>query len=64
MLKVQEFIRANSDWEHMLSSEPYCISISRDDIFGRQLVMFKYDQLNSDLGNEIVNVIGKRGKLK
>ena len=54
MLKVQEFIRANSDWEHMLSSEPYCISISRDDIFGRQLVMFKYDQLNSDLGNEIV----------
>ena len=38
----------------MLSSEPYCISISRDDIFGRQLVMFKYDQLNSDLGNEIV----------
>ena len=48
----------------MLSSEPYCISISRDDIFGRQLVMFKYDQLNSDLGNEIVNVIGKRGKLK
>ena len=54
MLKVQEFIRANSDWECMLSSEPYCISISRDDIFGRQLVMFKYDQTRSDLSIPLV----------
>ena len=54
MLKVQEFIKANSDWECMLSSEPYCISISRDDIFGRQLVMFKYDQTRSDLSIPLV----------
>ena len=38
----------------MLSSEPYCISISRDDIFGRQLVMFKYDQTRSDLSIPLV----------
>ena len=54
MLKVQEFIRANSDWECLLSSEPYCISISEDSVCGRDLVLLKYDQLNSDLGNEIV----------
>lgn len=54
MLKVQEFIRCNSDWECLLSSEPYCISISEDTVNGRDLVLLKYDQLNSDLGNEIV----------
>ena len=54
MLKVQEFIRANSDWECLLSSEPYCISISEDCVNGRDLVLLKYDQLNSDLGNAIV----------
>lgn len=54
MLKVQQFIRANSDWEQLLSSEPYHISISRDTMFGRNLVMFKYDQLSSDFSNDIV----------
>lgn len=54
MLKVQEFIKANSDWECLLSSEPYCLFISYDKMFGRNLVMFKYNQLDSDLGNPIV----------
>lgn len=54
MLKVQEFIRANSDWECLLSSEPFCINITHDTVAGRNLVMFKYNQLNSDLGNPIV----------
>lgn len=54
MLKVQEFIRGNTDWECLLSSEPYCISISHDTMFGRDLVMFKYDQLRSDLSIPLV----------
>ena len=44
MLKVQEFIRSNSDWECLLSSEPFNLSISYDAMFGRKLVLFKYDQ--------------------
>ena len=54
MLKVQRFIQANPDWERQLSAAPYCLSISRDSMFGRDLVLLKYDQLNSDLGNDIV----------
>jgi len=54
MLKIQEFIRGNTDWECLLSSEPYCISISRDTMFGRDLVMFKYDQTRSDLSIPLV----------
>ena len=54
MLKVQEFIRGNSDWECLLSSEPYCISISRDNVFGRDLILLKYDQIRSDFSLDIV----------
>lgn len=54
MLKVQEFIRSNSDWECLLSSEPFNLSISYDEVFGRKLVMLKYDQLSSDFYNAIV----------
>lgn len=54
MLKVQEFIRANSDWECLLSSEPYCLSISHDTVNGRDLTMFKYDQIRSDLSIPLV----------
>ena len=54
MLKVQEFIRSNSDWECLLSSEPFNLSISYDEVFGRKLVMLKYDQLSSDFYNSIV----------
>ena len=54
MLKVQEFIRSNSDWECLLSSEPFNLSISYDEMFGRKLVLFKYDQTNADFSLDIV----------
>ena len=54
MLKVQEFIRENSDWECLLSSEPFNLSISHDEVFGRKLVLFKYDQTNADFSLDIV----------
>ena len=54
MLKVQEFIRSNSDWECLLSSEPFNLSISYDEMFGRKLVLFKYDHTNADFSLDIV----------
>ena len=54
MLKVQEFIRSNADWERLLSSAPFNLSITHDEAFGRKMVMLKYDQLSSDFYNAIV----------
>lgn len=54
MLKVQEFIKSNANWRELLSNAPYFIKISDDTMFGKNLILLKYDQLNSDLGNEIV----------
>ena len=57
MLKVQKFIRANSDWEQLLKAAPFNLSISYDEVFGRKLVMLKYDQLSSDFYNAIIGGI-------
>ena len=54
MLKVQKFIKENANWKELLSKEPYFIKISEDTMYGKNLVLLKYDQLNSDLGNAIV----------
>ena len=48
MLKVLELIKAHKDWEILLSQEPYCIKVSRDEMFGKRLVMLKYNQIDSD----------------
>ena len=48
-LALQYFIEQNRNWEELLSQKPYSLHISRDTIFGRNLVMFKYDMLNSDM---------------
>jgi len=53
-LELISFIKANSDWEKILSEKPYCLSISRDKMFGKNLIMFKYSQIDSDFSNEIV----------
>ena len=52
-LNIQWFIEQNSDWEKILSEKPYCIHIQRDTMFGRRLILFKYDQIESDF-NEIL----------
>ena len=52
-LNIQWFIEQNSDWEKILSEKPYCIHIQRDTMFGRRLILFKYDQFESDF-NEII----------
>ena len=53
-LKVQRFIREHSDWEKILSEKPYSISISRDSVFGKDLVMLKYSQIDSDFSDPVV----------
>ena len=45
-LNIQWFIEQHNDWEKVLSSPPYSIRISRDTVFGRNLVMLKYVQFN------------------
>lgn len=53
-LKLIDFIKEHSDWEALLSQTPYCLNISRDKMFGRNLIMFKYNQIESDFSNDIV----------
>ena len=53
-LNIQLFIEQHSDWEKLLSEKPYCITISRDVMFGHRLIMFKYSQIDSDFNVELV----------
>lgn len=49
-MNILKFIENNSDWEELLSKEPYNLKIVRDD----NNVMLKYNQLTSDFSNSIV----------
>lgn len=54
-LLVQQFIEQHpNDWEKLLSEKPYCITISRDVFNGQNLVMFKYNQIDSDFNIQLV----------
>src|SRR5574344_1230184 len=50
MLKIINFIREHDNWEELLSSPPYFLSIKRKDT----LILFKYSQIDSDFSLEIV----------
>lgn len=50
MLKLQKFIKENSNWKELLSQKPYCITIKEDGDF----VLFSYSQIDSDFSNPIV----------
>lgn len=54
MLKLVEFIHSHDNWEELLSKDPYNIKISKDSLYGHDLMLFKYNQLNSDFNNDIV----------
>lgn len=49
-LKTLEFINSHSNWEELLSSPPYNIIIKWKEPF----VLLKYNQIESDMSNEIV----------
>ena len=54
MLKVQELIKNNKDWRDALSNAPYHLVISEKEMYGRNLVCLKYNQIESDFSQEIV----------
>ena len=50
-LELQRFLVAHpDDWEQLLSEKPYCLKIKHDG----KLVLFKYDQVESDFHEPIV----------
>lgn len=49
-VKVLKIINQNNNWRDILSAEPYNLIIKEKNNF----VLLKYDQLNSDMSNEIV----------
>ena len=55
MLKLQEFIEKNNNWEELLIAEPYYLIIKKEPINEQEdYVLFKYDQINSDFSLEVV----------
>lgn len=53
-LHIQKFIEQDREWEKTLSAPPYSLRVSRDRLFGRNLVMLKYDQTCSDFSIALV----------
>lgn len=53
-LKIAEFIEKTSDWEKVISGSPYFITVSRDTWNGRNLMILKYSQFDSDFHDEMV----------
>lgn len=53
-LNVQWFIEQHSDWEKLLSEKPYCLTMSREQFNGMNLLMLKYSQVDSDFNEVIV----------
>jgi len=53
-LRIQEYIETHENWEEELKNAPYCLEIKRDTVFGRDLILFKYNQIESDFSQDIV----------
>ena len=53
-LSIQWFIEQHADWETILSEKPYCLNITKDAFNGQNLVMFKYNQVDSDFSIQLV----------
>ena len=53
-LLVQDFIEQHADWEKLLSEKPYCITVSRDRVCDKNLIMLKYSQIDSDFNLQLV----------
>lgn len=49
-LELREFILSYDNWEELLTAEPYCLKVSRDDGY----IMFKYNQVFSDFNIPLV----------
>lgn len=49
-MRILDFLNSNSDWESILSQEPYHIDVARDG----EYIILKYSQIKSDFSNELV----------
>ena len=53
-LEIQKFIREHFDWEQLLAQKPYCIGVQKDRMLGRNLILLKYSQVDSDFNLPLV----------
>ena len=53
-LDIQWFIEQHPDWEKLLAEKPYCITVTRDEMLGKKLIMLKYSQIDSDFNMKLV----------
>lgn len=53
-LNIQQFIEQHPDWEQLLTDKPYCLTVTRDKMLGKNLIMLKYSQVDSDFNEAIV----------
>ena len=49
-MQLLKFIKENNNWEYILSQNPYCLKIKRDDGY----IILSYNQIESDFYNPIV----------
>lgn len=55
LLNVQKFIKSHPmDWEVLLNNKPFCLNITHQIWNNLNLVMFKYNQIESDFNESIV----------
>ena len=52
-LEIVNFIKEHLNWEDILTQKPYSLIISRDTWNGRNLIMFKYNMIDSDFHERI-----------
>ena len=45
-LEIQNFISSHPDWEKLLPEAPYRVSVKRDNVLGRDMIIFKYNLVN------------------
>lgn len=51
MLTIEKFIKENENWKELIQQAPYFLKIDEDDDY----ILIKYDMVNSDFTQEIVN---------
>ena len=54
MLEIVDFIKTHHDWELVLNGSPYGIKVSREKMFGHNLIMLKYNTYDSDFNIPLV----------
>ena len=55
--KFQQWLREHKDnYVQLLAEKPYCIEVKFDNVFGHNLAVFKYNQIDSDFSQPFVKL--------